>query len=99
MLYLDQKDTFEALTDEEAGKLIKAIFKYEYNGEEEELDRILKMAFIPIKNCLDRNREKYDNKCEVNKANGAKGGRPKKPKKTSRFFENRSKPNKSEKSR
>ena len=51
MLYLDQKDTFEALTDEEAGKLIKAIFKYEYDGEEEELDRILKMAFIPIKNC------------------------------------------------
>lgn len=79
ILYLEQKEIFEMLTDEEAGKLIKAIFKYEETGQIEQLDKSLKIAFIPIKSILDRNKEKYEKVIERNRVNGKKGGRPKNP--------------------
>lgn len=69
ILYLEQKDIFEVLTDEEAGQLIKAIFKYEETGQVPDLDKSLKIAFIPIKSALDRNKEKYEKVIERNKKN------------------------------
>lgn len=80
ILYQEHKEIFEMLTDEEAGKLIKAIFEYEKTGRLLELDKSLKLAFIPIKNDLDRNKEKYEKIVKRNKENGKKGGRPKNPK-------------------
>ena len=80
ILYQEHKEIFETLTDDEAGKLIKAIFEYENTGELIELDKSLKLAFIPIKNALDRNKEKYEKVVERNKENGKRGGRPKNPK-------------------
>lgn len=81
LIYLDYQEQFDLLTDEEAGRLIKAIIKYEKTGEIPKLDGMLKMAFSFIKTQLDRDREKYKKKCEKNKENGKKGGRPKKEEK------------------
>lgn len=69
ILYLEQKQIFEMLTDEEAGQLIKAIFEYEDTGQIVSLDRQLQIAFLPIKNVLDRNKEKYEKVIERNKKN------------------------------
>ena len=69
ILYLEQKQIFEMLTDEEAGQLIKAIFEYEDTGQTVTLDRSLQIAFLPIKNVLDKNKEKYEKVVERNKKN------------------------------
>lgn len=69
ILYLEQQEIFEMLEDEEAGQLIKAIFKYEKTGQIPQLDKSLKIAFIPIKSVLDRNKEKYEKVVERNKHN------------------------------
>ena len=95
ILFAEQREIFENLTDKQAGQLIKAIFEYESTRIIPELDKTVKVAFIPIKQTLDKNYEKYIEKCEQNKLNGKKGGRPKKPKETEQnpnkpngFFEN-----------
>ena len=69
ILYLEQKQIFEMLTNEEAGQLIKAIFEYEGTGQIVNLDRSLQIAFLPIKSALDRNKEKYENVVKRNKRN------------------------------
>ena len=87
LIYLDYQEQFELLTDEQAGQLIKAIIKYEKTGEITKLEGMIKMAFSFIKTQLDRDREKYNKKCEKNKENGRKGGRPKKEQKQEDTFE------------
>lgn len=69
ILYLEQKEIFETLSDNEAGKLIKAIFEYESTGQLPKLSKTLNLVFIPIKNALDRNKEKYQKVVERNKKN------------------------------
>ena len=76
VLFLDNKEIFDALSEEQAGVLIKAIFEYETTGILVELDPVLKIAFIPIKQSLDRNRNKWEDRCEKNRENGKLGGRP-----------------------
>lgn len=78
LIYLDYKEHFELLNDEQLGKLLRAIMEYEETGIVPDLEGMEKMAFSFIRAQLDRDREKYENKCEKNKLNGAKGGRPKK---------------------
>jgi hypothetical protein len=81
ILHLDSLSVLDELTHEQAGILFKAIRDYNL-GKEPELDFAMRMAFIPFKNQFERDLEKYNNTCERNKNNGAKGGRPKKPKET-----------------
>lgn len=88
ILYKDFKEIFLMLEPEECKKLIIAIFEYEETGQEQELDKSLKLAFLPIKIALDKNREKYQKIVERNKLNGQKGGRPEKPKKPSGLIGN-----------
>ena len=78
LIYLDYEEQFNLLTDEQVGQLIRAIIKYEKTREIPKLEGVIKMAFSFIKMQLDRDREKYNNRCERNKENGARGGRPKK---------------------
>lgn len=77
ILYYNHREIFNELSDEEAGRLIKAIFDYEVDGNVSD-DRFIKMVMIPIKQVLDNNRDKYELITERNKENGKKGGRPKK---------------------
>ena len=60
VLYADQKIIFEELTDEEAGILIKHVFKY-VNDENPILEnRIITMAFNPIKLQLKRDLKRWE---------------------------------------
>lgn len=95
MLYIDQMGTFNKLTDEQAGKLIKHIFKY-CNDEEPESDFVTELAFESIKQALKRDLKKYENICSRNSSNGSKGGRPKKPKEPSGLLGNPEKPKKAD---
>lgn len=85
ILYTEQKEIIEALTDEDAGALFKTLYQY-VNGENPTITNNIKIAFIAIRQQLDRNAEKYEAKREKLKQNGLKGGRPKK-------IENQNKPN------
>ena len=59
------QDSFNMLSDDEAGQLIKAIFIYETTGEEPCFeDRAMTMAFLNIKRFLDTNRENYEKMCK-----------------------------------
>jgi len=72
VLYADQKLIFEDLTNEEAGILIKHIFSY-VNDEDPNLEnRLLEMAFKPIKLQLKRDLVKYQSVKERNLANARK---------------------------
>ena len=53
ILYKNNKDLIESLSDEQAGKLLKAVFEYETTGEIIELDPVTAIAFIAIKKELD----------------------------------------------
>ena len=76
ILYTEQIELFDELNDEQAGKLIKGIFNYVKTGEEPAFEDKNKLAFIPIRQMLDRNAEKYEEKREKLSQNGKKGGRP-----------------------
>lgn len=78
ILYQDYKQHIDLLTDEQAGKLLKAIFKFNA-GNVPELDPVVQMAFSFIKSNLERDNGKYASIIERNKNNGLKGGRPKIP--------------------
>lgn len=78
ILHLDSLDIFDDMSDEQAGKLIKAIRNYR-KGVESDLDFGLKMAFAPFRNQFIRDEETYQKTCERNRINGLRGGRPNNP--------------------
>nr|DAD95773.1 MAG TPA: hypothetical protein [Siphoviridae sp. cthh925] len=78
VMYLDYEEHFNLLSDEELGMLVRTIMEYEKTRKIPQLEGMTKMAFSFIKAQLDRDREKYEKKCQKNRENGAKGGRPKK---------------------
>jgi len=86
--YSDWIETFEALDDEQAGKLVKHIFRYVNDQDPEPPDVLTKAVFASIKTTLKRDLEKWRSKVEINRENGAKGGRPKNPKNPVGFYEN-----------
>ena len=82
VLYNDYKETFEDLTDEEAGKLIKHIFSY-INSEGKTLDdRYLKIAFNPIKRQLERDFDKWEGIKQKRSKAGKKSAEVRKQKST-----------------
>lgn len=77
VVYADWKASFDALTDEEAGQLIKHFFAY-VNDENPTTDnRIVNLMFQPIKATLKRDLEKWQTTREVRIEAGAKGGKQK----------------------
>ena len=70
----------DELTAEEIGHLTVAMIDYVREGIEPDLiDRTLRTEWRHIRQRLDADSEAYSDKCEQNRINGAKGGRPKKP--------------------
>lgn len=63
VVYADWESQFDLLSDEEAGKLIKHIFSYvnDKNPEFDHNERLLIMAFEPIKKQLKRDLKRYEN--------------------------------------
>jgi hypothetical protein len=93
ILYNSFYEPIKSLSDEQLGKLFRAVFDYTTNGNITEEKDIL-IAFMFIKNQLDIDNEKYLKICERNKMNGQKGGRPKKPKKPNGLSGNPKEPKK-----
>lgn len=62
VVYTDWESQFNLLSDEEAGKLIKHIFSYvnDQNPEFDASERLLIMAFEPIKKQLKRDLKRYE---------------------------------------
>lgn len=72
IVYRDWLSTFEALSDEEAGQLIKHLFRYVNDLNPEAPNRIVSIAFEPIKQALKRDLRSYERICEKNKENVGK---------------------------
>jgi hypothetical protein len=97
--YCDWLESFEELSDEEAGKLVKHLFRYVSDLNPDAPDKLTKMMFIPIKQALKRDLKKYEGYIQKQVENGKKGGRPKKPtkpKKPKPFSENPTEPKKAD---
>ena len=62
IVYVDWATTFDSLSDEEAGRLIKHFFDYVRDLNPEPIDRITQIAFEPIKQSLKRDLIKYEQK-------------------------------------
>lgn len=73
ILYTEQKAVLDKLTDEQAGKLIKAIYEYEATGNMPELDPILEIIMIPFKTILDKNAQKWEEERQKRSEAGKKG--------------------------
>ncbi len=91
IVYADWIKKFEALEDDEAGRLIKHFFRYINDLNPVAPDRIVKLSFIDIEAALKRDLKSWEQKAEMSRINGKSGGRPKetitqenpdKPKKT-----------------
>lgn len=59
ILYADQKEIFDQLTDIKAGQLIKHIFKYVNDEDPKTKDAMINLAFTPIKLQLKRDLKKW----------------------------------------
>jgi hypothetical protein len=76
LAYCDWIDVFEELEDEEAGRLVKHLFRYVNDLNPVSEDKYTKLCFISIKQTLKRDLKKYKSYVDKQKANGKKGGRP-----------------------
>jgi len=97
--YCDWMEVFDALPDEQAGKLIKHLFAYVNDLDPKTDDPIVKLTFIPIKQSLKRDLSKYETYIQKQRNNGAKGGRPpkmEKPKEPTGLLENPTEPKKAD---
>lgn len=69
IMYHEHKEVIERLTDEEAGKILKALYAYSTGGEITTFeDRFLDLAFGVFRAMIDRDAQAYEDKCERNKA-------------------------------
>lgn len=87
-VYFSYEEPLKSLTYEQIGKIFMAMFQYEKTKEKPELDQVSDMAFYFIRSQMDRDRQAYEERCEIGRQNGMKGGRPRKSEKTQGFLEN-----------
>jgi len=73
LVYADWIDHFEGLTDEEAGLLIKHFFRYVNDLKPIAPDRIIEIAFAPIKASLKRDLDKWEKTISERSVNGRMG--------------------------
>ena len=72
VVYGDIKESLDELTDEQVATLFRGMVDYHVTGKDPKFKGILKFVFIPIKQQMDRNTEKYEARCERNRANANK---------------------------
>ena len=98
LLYLDTLEILHKLTDEQAGKLLKAFLAY-HSEQDLNLDPMLDLVFFSFQAQFERDGVKYNTIVERNRNNGSKGGRPKNPvkaKEPSGLSDNPSEPKKAD---
>ena len=69
IVYGDIKAVIDELPDDQVAKLFHGMVDYFVDGKEPKFTGILKFVFIPIKQQMDRDSEKYEKKCERNREN------------------------------
>ena len=80
LFYYDYREHLQILTDEERGKLLIALLDYGVTGEHQKLEGAALMAFSFITSQMDRDAERYADKCKKRSEAGKQGGRPRKAK-------------------
>ena len=106
LIYKADYDSIKNLSDQNLGKLFRAIFEY-HNDKELKLEPEVQMALNFLKKQFQLDHIKWVKKVTAQRANGEKGGRPKssdgidsgeeKPNQTHGYFKNPTKPKKAEK--
>ena len=71
-------EELDGLSDEEYGRLIRAMQAYSIDGTEPDFDGVERLFWKRCRNTIDRFCESYEKRNKSNAENGAKGGRPKK---------------------
>lgn len=100
IVYTKFGEQVKLLTDTQAGVLFKALIDYQSGEELPKMDGMTNIVFSVIRQQIDFENQKYQEVCEINKANGQRGGRPpksltdkgNKPKKPSGFESEEEKP-------
>lgn len=91
IIRLENAEQFNMLSDEQCGRLLKSICSYVETGAVPNIeDPMVALVFSWMRGQIDRDAQKYEEKCKANTENGKKGGRPRK---TERLYE---KPNETE---
>ena len=100
IMFLSFADIIQDLTDEEAGRLLKAIMQHE-GGEEVDLgnDRLLKVAYTAITSDIDRQGEKWEKTRYARSEAGKLGGAPKGNKNASKNKQNKQEQTKTNKNK
>ena len=84
LIYKADYEAIKNLSDQNLGKLFRAIFEY-HNDKELQLEPEVQMALNFLKKQLQLDHIKWEKKVAAQKANGEKGGRPKNPTKPMGF--------------
>lgn len=69
IVYGDIKDVIDELTDDQVAQLFRGMVEYFTESKAPKFSGILKFVWIPIKQHMDRDAEKYEKKCERNREN------------------------------
>lgn len=67
LLFREHLELLNKLPCEKRCEVLDAIFAYHYDGVIPELDSLSELVFIPIRQALDRNAEKYRKRCQKNR--------------------------------
>lgn len=65
IVYKDWEDYLSRFSDEDAGRLFKALFAFACRGEDTVLDGALDMLFAVMKNTIERDGKKWESVCEA----------------------------------
>lgn len=76
VLYKEYREYIDMLSDQETGRLFKALFSVLSGGEEPELEGSTKIVFKVIYGQIMRDLEKWEETCRKRSEAGKKGGRP-----------------------
>ena len=77
IVYDEIKDSLDEMTDEEIGRLFRGMVDYHVTGEAPEFEGGIKFAFIPIRQQMDRDDNKWNKTREARAEAGRRGGAPK----------------------
>ena len=83
--YHEYREKLAKLSDQELGRLFRALLEYSATGEPQQLAGREDIAFDFIAADIDKSRKEWEARSNRNRKNGEKGGRPKK---TDGFYEN-----------
>lgn len=95
VLFTDGRELVDELSDEQAGKLLKAIYEYQSGGDPDIDDQATLIVFKAMKKQMDICAERYEKTKQARQAAGKLGGRPEKQNKANQSNEKQNKANQS----